>query len=531
MEMEQMGAMKNGHLQETKDNLQFEDEFDDQFEKEELEADEWESCDEDYEEVANEEGKMLLANKKKLEDIEKHQKKDIVPFMGNETQIKKDEYLDFENGAYQMLHRANTEWPCLSCDFLSGETANGMQFNQQNVQIEKNLKYPMEVFAVAGSQASLPSKNRIYVMRMANLHETMYDDDPEQVGDEVEFNEGNPIIIHRSIPIKGGINRIRSMQGLPVVALWSETRKVKIFNIDGVVSDLKNCDITQKIQRKAREVSLDAIGNFSSICEGYALEWSPLQTGLLASGNCNGILNLYSAADENCSSFQKLSDFDFHADSLEDIQFSPNDANGIATCGCDGFINFVDLRKDSRSGPVLQIQAGTECDVNVISWNKMKPTLVAAGLDNGSFKVFDIRYPNEDPITYIDWHEGPITSIQWQPDDQWTLAVSSDDNRLSIWDFSVEDGDNAQQNMDQENQEQIPEQIIFLHQGQDNIKELRWSPNKQNTMLTTALNGFNIFQPGTDQTGSALGIGDNDNTLDIIPEQIKPEEYEGMMMQ
>jgi hypothetical protein len=50
-------------------------------------------------------------------------------------------------------------------------------------------------------------------------------------------------------------------------------------------------------------------------------------------------------------------------------------------------------------------------------------------------------------------------------------------------------------------------------------------------MLTTALNGFNIFQPGTDQTGSALGIGDNDNTLDIIPEQIKPEEYEGMMMQ
>jgi ribosome assembly protein RRB1 len=122
---------------------------------------------------------MLLANKKKLEDIEKHQKKDIVPFMGNETQIKKDEYLDFENGAYQMLHRANTEWPCLSCDFLSGETANGMQFNQQNVQIEKNLKYPMEVFAVAGSQASLPSKNRIYVMRMANLHETMYDDDPE----------------------------------------------------------------------------------------------------------------------------------------------------------------------------------------------------------------------------------------------------------------------------------------------------------------------------------------------------------------
>jgi len=56
-------------------------------------------------------------------------------------------------------------------------------------------------------------------MRMANLHETMHDDDPEEVGDENEFNEGNPVIIHRSIPIKGGINRIRSMHGTPLVGL------------------------------------------------------------------------------------------------------------------------------------------------------------------------------------------------------------------------------------------------------------------------------------------------------------------------
>lgn len=527
--MENQGMMNEGELKENADNLKFEDEFDDEFEKEEVEADEWESCDEDYEEMEGADGQKLLANKKKLEDIEKHQDKDIVPFMGNETNINKDEYLDFENGAYQMLHRANTEWPCLSCDFLSGNVCDGFQFNQQDIQIEKEFDYPMEVYAVAGSQASLPSKNRIYVMRMANLQQTMYDDDPENVGDEVEFNEGNPIVIHRSIPIKGGINRIRSMQGLPLVALWSETRKVKVYNIDGIVNELKNCDITQKIQRKAREIDLNPVGNFSSVSEGYALEWSPLQTGLLASGNCSGVLNIYSSTDENCSGFQKLSDYNFHGDSLEDIQFSPNDTNGIATCGCDGFINFVDLRKDSKGGPVLQIQAGENCDVNVISWNKEKPTLIAAGLDDGSFKVYDIRYPNEDPITFIDWHEGPITSIQWQPDDQWTLAVSSDDNRLSIWDFSVEDGDNANEAMDQESKQQIPEQIIFLHQGQDNIKELRWSPYKSNTMLTTALNGFNVFQPGTDQTGSALGIGENDNTLDIIPEQVKPEEYQHLI--
>jgi ribosome assembly protein RRB1 len=505
----------NGRKVEEKHTLDYEDDFDDEFEDENMEEDEWESCDEDYEEVTTDNGTKLLANKKKLEGIEKHNQKDIVPFMGNETQIKQDEYLDFENGAYSMLHRANTEWPCLSCDFLSGQVSTNNSFPLHTPNIEKNIDYPMEVYAVAGSQASLPSKNKIYVMRMANLLQTMYDDDPENVGELGEFNDGNPIIVNRSIPIKGGINRIRSMQGYGVVALWSETRKVKIYNIDGIVNELKNVDITKKIERKSRDVNISPIANFSSICEGYALEWSPHIPGMLASGNCNGELSLFTAADENCSSFKKYTDYSFHMDSLEDIQFAPNDQNGIATCGCDGVVNFIDMR-EGKTNPVLQLQAGDDCDVNVISWNPSKPTLIATGLDNGSFKVFDIRFPEEEPITFVDWHEGPITSIQWQPDDQWTLAVASDDNRLSIWDFSVEDGDNAP--MDQEGHQNVPDQIIFLHQGQDHIKELRWSPNKHNTIMTTALNGFNVFQPGTDQTGSALGIGENDNTLDLIPE-------------
>lgn len=509
--------------EEANDTAKYEDEFEDEYEDEELEDDEWESADDDYEEITAPTGKKLLVNKKKIES-EISQKKplpDVVPFLGNEKHISKDEYLDFENGAYKMLHRANTEWPCLSCDFISGEI--GLNSNP-NLQIEKNPQYPLEAFCVAGSQASVPKNNRIYVMRMANLHETMHDDDPEEVGDENEFNEGNPVIIHRSIPIKGGINRIRSMHGTPLVGLQSEARKVKIYDLTSQVSELKNCDLSQKIQRKGKEVDIEPLAIFSSPHEGFALEWSPFQQGLLASGNCGGILNLYGPSDESMSSFKKLQEYNYHGDSLEDIQFSPNDKNGIATCGCDGFVNFIDLRKDQKNALVQQLQVSQDCDANVIAWNKMKPTLLAVGLDDGSFKVFDIRYPKEDPITFIKWHEGPITSLSWQPDDQWTLAVSSDDNRLSIWDFSVEDGDAAQQ-MDQEAEYQIPDQMIFLHQGQDYIKELRWSPYVSNTIMTTALNGFNLFQPGVDQTGSALGYGEENEGLDIIPEQIHEEGF------
>lgn len=435
-----------------------------------------------------------------MEEKEISKKEKVVPFVGTTKNLGKNEFLDFDNSAYNMLHRASTEWPCLSCDFLSGETRPLSGYQTKNPICQKDFEYPLEIYGIAGSQASLPSKNKIYVMRMANLCSTKYDDDPEMQAvmegeDYEEFNDGNPIILHRSIPIKGGINRIRSMQGYPIIAAWSETRQIKIFDINNIVEELKDCDYKNKAERKPKDCELGTLSNFKHKSEGYALEWSPIVIGLLAAGNQNGEMQLYEPADENCSGFKQLGGvYGYHQDSIEDIQFCPNDPKGIATCGCDGTVKFIDMRQSNTSGPRLTINAD-ECDINVISWNKIQPNLFASGADNGSFKVFDLRYPGRDPICYADWHEDQITSLEWQPDDEWTMAVASADNRLSIWDFSVED--NA---MNNENLEiGVPEQVIFLHQGQENIKELRWSPYLHNTLMTTALNGFNLFQPGTDQ--------------------------------
>lgn len=43
-----------------------------------------------------------------------------------------------------------------------------------------------------------------------------------------------------------------------------------------------------------------------------------------------------------------------------------------------------------------------------------------------------------DPITRIKWHTDAITSIQFEPFEETVLAVASADNRLTLWDFSVE---------------------------------------------------------------------------------------------
>lgn len=50
-------------------------------------------------------------------------------------------------------------------------------------------------------------------------------------------------------------------------------------------------------------------------------------------------------------------------------------------------------------------------DVNVMTWNQRSVNLLASGDDNGQFKVWDLRYIKNEPITTIKWHSEPITGI------------------------------------------------------------------------------------------------------------------------
>lgn len=43
-----------------------------------------------------------------------------------------------------------------------------------------------------------------------------------------------------------------------------------------------------------------------------------------------------------------------------------------------------------------------------------------------------------EAITSIRWHTQPITSIQFEPREDSVLAVASADNKLTLWDFSVD---------------------------------------------------------------------------------------------
>jgi ribosome assembly protein RRB1 len=165
----------------------------------------------------------------------------------SEQPLQDDEELVFDNSAYQMLHRAKVEWPCLSIDVLLKERANGSDQswfpgNVHNIDpkfstkdkygqtIHKHDKFPYTVYFCGGSQALKKNENKIYVMKWSEMHSTLKDDEVDEDESDNE-NEKMPEMKFETVPHKGCVNRIRSMHGSNIVATWNDDNEVGIYNI------------------------------------------------------------------------------------------------------------------------------------------------------------------------------------------------------------------------------------------------------------------------------------------------------------
>jgi len=67
---------------------------------------------------------------------------------------------------------------------------------------------------------------------------------------------------------------------------------------------------------------------------------------------------------------------------------------------------------------------------------------------------------------------------------------------VTLWDLAVEQDDEETGAIDDtpENGENVPPQLLFVHQGQKEVKEVHWHPQIPGTIISTARDGFNLFK-------------------------------------
>eukprot|EP01135_Chromosphaera_perkinsii_P003242 Nk52_evm17s239 gene=Nk52_evmTU17s239 len=396
--------------------------------------------------------------------------------------LMEGETLEHDESAYHMLHTINVEWPCLSFDFIKDKSG------------DKRTEFPMECYSVAGTQSAGNSQNKLIVMGMKNLQKTYKEQNEEDDDDSDDEMEEEPQLSFKYIKHEGCVNRIRSTEiaGKQVVSTWSDLGKINVFDISSTLGELGFNGAEGVSAPSKKAATVEPIYSFGGHpTEGFAMDWSARVPGRFVTGDCRKHVYLHNFDGVSSWTSDKVP-FNGHESSVEDLQWSPSEDNIFASCSVDKTIKVWDCRNKGMAGVSVKAH---DADVNVISWSKVVSYLMISGGDDGLFKIWDLRnFKSDQPAASYKWHTAPITSVEWHPTEDSVLAVAGADNQISLWDLSLENDEEAMKTLADEELSHIPPQLLFVHQGQEDIKELHWHPQQDGVIMSTAGSGYNIFK-------------------------------------
>ncbi|CAL4923985.1 unnamed protein product [Urochloa decumbens] len=404
--------------------------------------------------------------------------------------LKHGEELQYDPTAYNYFHQfVNADWPYLSFDVV-----------RDHLGLVRS-EFPHTLYGVAGTQTLEGAPNYVAIFMFSNIKGKMRKPDGESdmdgysSSDEEEQDTKNSMHL-KKVAHAGCVNRIRSMTQKPhICATWGETGHVQVWDFSSFLNSLADSGMDDQIIHKL--VPLKVFGGHEK--EGFAIDWSPVVTGRLVSGDFNKCIHLWEPTSSNWNI--DANPFVGHSNSIEDLQWSPTEANIFASCSADKTIAIWDIRTGKKPCFIIKDH---NSDVNVISWNRFASNLIASGSDDGSVSVHDHRLIKEGKnslVGHFKYHKKAITSIEWSPFEASTLAVSSEDNQLTIWDLAVERHAEGEAEFEAKMEDQakapedLPPQLLFVHQGQKHWKEVHWHPQIPGMIIATGINGLDVSMP------------------------------------
>jgi len=339
--------------------------------------------------------------------------------------------------------------------------------------------------------------------QLSNLHKTSTDSDAESSSSSEEDDEKEdpkqPKFIKAHLRHKGGINRVRSKSKF--VAVTGEKKTVSIYDSTKAIQACS--DVTAKrawMLAEKQGKALKPVQCFTGHrTEGYGLDWA--DDFSLLTGDSSGLIHHwkpnesgwhidqvpYSAYGTNNIKFDH---------SIEEIQWQPKSSDTFVTGSVYRCLRIWDIRSGTHA-PIISVQQAHDKDINVMSWSSVDTNFIVTGGDDCALKIWDCRNIQStngaaQPLAVVKHHTKPITSVEWHPKEDGVFAASGEDDQVTIWDFGVEESQEHQ--IEGNNGEKIPQQLLFIHAGHKEYKEVRWDSEKPGNLMTTSGSGFSMFR-------------------------------------
>uniref|UniRef100_A0A4W3IM23 Glutamate-rich WD repeat-containing protein 1 n=1 Tax=Callorhinchus milii TaxID=7868 RepID=A0A4W3IM23_CALMI len=372
--------------------------------------------------------------------------------------------------------------PCLSFDILQDRAAAA--------EVPASTA-PLSLYLCAGTQAETTAANRLILMKLSNVRVSEpkvgsdSESDSSDDDDDEEDEEKQPRLEIAMIPYHGTINRVRVSVAHTLYCVLLSLSRAHTGSLTHTVShahthtqSLTHTHTVSHTHARTHMCSRLVTGVRGGLCVA----------GRLVTGDVKGRLHVWEPREDGTWSVDQRP-LTGHSQSAEDVQWSPNEPTVFASCSVDTSLRVWDIRAPPSAACMISVPNAHSSDVNVISWNRMEPFLVSGG-DDGAVTVWDLRQLQvSGSVATFKQHRPPITSVQWHPSDPGGFAAAGADDRVTQWDLAVErDGEAGAE------EARLPPQLLFVHEGDNDLKELHWASRYPGVLVTTAHSGFTVFR-------------------------------------
>lgn len=209
--------------------------------------------------------------------------------------------------------------------------------------------------------------------------------------------------------------------------------------------------------------------------EGYGLNWSPLESGHLATASEDTTVRLWDVnqASKTNTRLAPTRTYTHHSGIVNDVQYHPHHKSLIGSVSDDITVQILDVRNPTTDKSV--IKSGPDQHkgpINALAFNLGVDTVLATGSEDSTIAIWDLRNMKQK-IHVLEGHQDSVTALEWHPFQEQILGSSSYDRRILFWDLArVGDEQTPEDSQDG------PPELLFMHGGHTNrISDFSWNMN------------------------------------------------------